>query len=159
PAGLPGATIVATGKDAPPKLTLIGPKGERITSPDDDKPVLQRPFFVMKDPRAKVTQFAIAKPSAGHWKVLVEDGTLVSLKSAEGLDKPDIKARVRHDARGYQLNYDTSTPVTFIERGASTGAQLGRPVQGHGRLGFTPAPGAGETRKIVAVIEGRGEYE
>ena len=39
-----------TGKDAPPKITLIGPKGERITSPDD-KPVEQAPFFVLKDPR------------------------------------------------------------------------------------------------------------
>ncbi len=161
PAGLPGATIVATGTDASPKLTLIGPKGERITSPDDDKPVVQAPFFVVKDARAKLTQFAIAKPSAGHWKVVVEDGTLVSLKSAEGLQKPDFKARVSHDRRGYHLAYTapSPTPVTFIERGASNGQQLGKPVQGSGRIDFTPAPGAGERRKIVAVVDGRGEYE
>jgi hypothetical protein len=159
PDGLPGATIVATGKDAPPKLTLVGPKGERVTSPDGDQPLLQRPFFVMKDPRAKLTQFAIAKPSAGRWKVIVEDGTLVSLKSAEGLDKPKIEAKVVKGKTGYRLDYDTNTQVTFLERGASTGAQLGKPVHGRGRIGFTPAPGAGETRTIVALVEGRGEYE
>ena len=31
PAGLPGTVIAATGTDAPPKITLVGPKGERIT--------------------------------------------------------------------------------------------------------------------------------
>ena len=94
PAGLPGATIVARGNGAPPKLTLIGPKGERITSPDDLRPVQQAPFLVLKDPRANVTQFAIAKPSAGRWRVVVEPGSapVVSLASANGLERPEIDA-------------------------------------------------------------------
>ena len=36
---------------------------------------MQAPFFVMKDPRAKLTQFAISKPSAGRWHVIVEPGS------------------------------------------------------------------------------------
>ena len=52
PAGLPGATIVATGAGAPPKITLVGPKGERITTPDDLLPVEGKPFLLLKDPRA-----------------------------------------------------------------------------------------------------------
>ena len=39
PAGLPGTAFAATGADAPPKITLVGPKGERITTPDDLTPV------------------------------------------------------------------------------------------------------------------------
>jgi hypothetical protein len=161
PADLPGATIVATGKDAPPKLTLIGPKGERITSPDDNTPVTQQPFFVMKDPRAKVTQFAIAKPSAGHWKVVVESGEVVSLKSAEGLERPQVSASVERKGGKYTLRtqVDEDINVTFVERGGSTGGKLAEHGRGTKRTTFTPAAGAGETRKIVALVEGRGEYE
>ena len=33
PAGLPGTAVAATGAGAPPKITLVGPKGERIRRP------------------------------------------------------------------------------------------------------------------------------
>ena len=51
--------------------------------------------------------------------------------------------------------------MTFIERGASTGAEIGKADarDGLGSIDFTPAPGAGETRRIFAVVAGRGEYE
>ena len=88
PAGLPGATIVARGQGAPPKLTLIGPKGERVTSPDDLRPVQQSPFLVVKDPRGNLTQFAIAKPSAGA----------LACRRRGGLG-PGRLARVRQRAR------------------------------------------------------------
>ena len=53
PLGCRGAAIVATGADGPPKFTLIGPKGERISTPDDLKPVEVKPFLLMKNPQAK----------------------------------------------------------------------------------------------------------
>jgi hypothetical protein len=49
--------------------------------------------------------------------------------------------------------------VTFFERGASTGSKIGEAREDGGRIDFTPAPGAAEKRKIIAVVEGRGEYE
>jgi hypothetical protein len=160
PAGLPGATIVAQGQSLPPKLTLIGPKGERITTPDDLRPVEQSPFLIIKDPRAHLTQFAISKPSAGRWRVLVEPGSapLISLKSAEGLKPPKIDAKVSGRGQNRTLTYETDQKVTFIERGPSAGNTLGT-VTGKGALKFHPAPGAAEKRAIVAVVEGRGEYE
>jgi hypothetical protein len=160
PAGLPGATIVAQGQGAPPKLTLIGPKGERITTPDALEPVEQAPFLILKDPRAHLTQFAIAKPSAGRWRVIVEPGSapLTSLKSAEGLQPPKLEAKVTGRGQTRTLTYETDQRVTFVERGASTGNTLGT-AGGKGRLTFHPAAGAAERRTIVALIEGRGEYE
>jgi hypothetical protein len=96
PAGLPGATIVAEGDGAPPKITLVGPHGERVTTPEGLEPVERKPFLLLKDPRANLTQIAIGKPAGGRWKVIVEPGwaPVVSLKSAQGLERPRIRARV-----------------------------------------------------------------
>jgi hypothetical protein len=169
PAGLPGATIVATGEGAPPKLTLIGPKGERVTTPDDLRPVVAKPFLVMKDPRANVTQFAIAKPSAGRWRVQVEPGSapVVSLASANGLDDPEIDAKVVGRGASRTLRYRVKPvagqKVTFLERGPSAGRRIGEATGSTGSLRFRPAPGSAEKRQIVAMVtqdgQPRGEYE
>ena len=45
--------IAAKGAGAPPKITLVGPKGERISTPDDLMPVEAKPFFLMKNPQAE----------------------------------------------------------------------------------------------------------
>ena len=66
PAGLPGTVIAAKGAGAPPKITLVGPNGERISTPDDLMPVDTRPFFLMKNPQANLTQIAISKPQRGR---------------------------------------------------------------------------------------------
>jgi hypothetical protein len=169
PAGLPGATIVARGEGAPPKIGLIGPKGERISSPDDMRPVQQAPFFVMKDPRANLTQFAISKPSAGRWRVVVEEGSapVVSIASANGLEKPVIKGTVSGRGARRTLSYRVKPvdgqKVTFIERGPSAGRRIGAASGRSGRIAFRPAPGRAERRRIVALVtqhgRSRGEYE
>ena len=131
PAGLPGAVVALEGRDAPPKVTLAGPNGERITTPDGVMPVEQSPFFVLKDPRAKLTQIAISKPSAGRWTVEVAEGSseVVSLRSAKGLDEPKITARVT--GRGHRralhcrITPAEGQKVTFSEDGASTGGAIG----------------------------------
>ena len=61
PAGLPGTAFVATGAGAPPKITLVGPKGERISTPDDLMPVEAKPFLLMKNPQANITQVAVVR--------------------------------------------------------------------------------------------------
>jgi hypothetical protein len=169
PPGLPGATVVARGAGAPPKVTLIGPRGERITSPDDARPVQQAPFFVMKDPRANLTQFAISKPSAGRWRVVVEQGSapVVSIASANGLEKPQVDGKV--SGRGarrilsYRVKPAAGQKVTFIERGPSAGRRIGEATGERGRIAFRPAPGKAERRRIVALVtqdgRPRGEYE
>ena len=163
PAGLPGAVVALKGKDAAPKVTLIGPKGERITTPDGLMPVEQSPFFVLKDPRAKLTQIAISKPSAGRWRVEIEPGSseIVSLRSAEGLDEPQVKARVTgHGHRrtvAYRIDPISGQKVTFLESGPSTGGVIGVAKGREGTLRFSPADGAAERRKIVALVEQDGQ--
>ncbi len=129
----------------------------------------QSPFLVVKDPRGNLTQFAIAKPSPGRWRVVVEEGSVpvVSLASANGLERPSIDARVT--GRGHQRTLEYSVKpvagqsVSFIERGASAGERIGDATGATGRLKFEPAAGAAERRRIVALVtqDGavRGEYE
>jgi hypothetical protein len=161
-AGLPGAAIALVGRDAPPKVTLIGPKGERITTPDGLMPVDQKPFFVLKDPRAKLTQIAIVAPSAGRWRIVTEEGSspVMAVKSADGLQPPKVAATVLgHGGRrtlSYSVGERPGQVVTFIERGASTSGTIGTAKGAAGRLVFTPAAGLGERREIVAIVEQDG---
>ena len=167
--GLPGTVFAAQGEDAPPKITLIGPKGERIMTPDDLTPVEDEHYFLLKDPRANLTQIAVNAPSGGRWRVVVEDGSspLVSLRSADGLPEPDVRATVTGRGHRRELHYHV-TPlagqrVTFLERGPSAGRRIGMARRSAGTLAFTPADGVAERRDIVAVVEQdgrpRGELE
>ena len=163
PAGLPGAVVALKGRDAAPKVTLVGPKGERITTPDGLRPVEQSPFFVLKDPRAKLTQIAISKPSAGRWRVEIEPGSseIVSLRSAEGLDEPQVKVRVtgrgHRRAVAYRIKPVAGQKVTLLESGPSTGGVIGVAKGRTGKLRFSPADGAAERRKIVALVQQDGQ--
>lgn len=163
PAGLPGAAIAVTGRDAPPKVTLIGPNGERVTTPDDNKAVQQRPFLLIKNPKGNLTQIAVGKPAAGRWRVVVEEGSsdIVSVKSAEGLEPAKVDARVT--GRGHQraIDYEVEPRegqrVTFVERGPSTGNYLGEAKGRTGSIRFAPADGSAEKREIVAIVEQNGQ--
>jgi PKD repeat protein len=161
-AGLPGAAIAIAGADAPPKVTLVGPHGERFTTPDGLEPVQDGRFFVLKDPRNHVTQIAIVKPAGGTWRIVAEPGSspITSVKTADGVDRPEVKAKVvtRGGARfvEYDVERREGQTVTFAERGATAGAILGRAKGAHGRLRFTPADGRAERRRIVAIVEQDG---
>jgi hypothetical protein len=162
PAGLPGTAFVATGAGAPPKITLIGPKGERISTPDDLMPVEAKPFLLMKNPQANITQVAVVRPSAGDWKVIVEDDSapVTSLKVADAIAKPKIDVTVRGSGAARKLTYavtkDESQTVSFIERGPSTSGTIGAAGKLAGAITFNPAGGAGEKREIVAIVEQDG---
>ena len=162
PAGLPGTAFVATGAGAPPKITLVGPKGERISTPDDLTPVEAKPFLLMKNPQANITQVAVIRPSAGDWKVIVEDGSapLTSLKVADAIAKPKIDVKVTGKGAARKLTYDVtkdpSQTVSFIERGPSTAGTIGAASKLAGAIAFTPAGGAGDRREIVAIVEQDG---
>ena len=160
--GLPGTVIAARGKDAPPNITLIGPRGERITTPAGLTPVEDPHYLLLKDPRANLTQVAINAPSGGRWRVVVEDDSspLVSLRSAEGLPEPEVHARVTGSGHRRLLRYRVEPlegeRVTFMERGPSAGHPIGVAHGSAGALAFTPADGVAERRDIVAVVEQDG---
>ncbi|HEX6390968.1 MAG TPA: hypothetical protein VFZ89_16025, partial [Solirubrobacteraceae bacterium] len=162
PAGLPGAVVQAKGQDGPPQVTLVTPDGRRIATPADNKAVEKDGYLLLKDPRSKTTQIVLGKPAAGRYTVELQEGStpLVSLKSAEGLDQADVKARVGGKGRERTLSYAV-TPrdgqkVTFVERGPSAGGEIGEAKGAKGTLRFTPAEGKAETREIVALVEQNG---
>jgi len=162
PPGLPGATIVAKGDGAPPRITLVGPHGARVSTPDGLEPVQRKPFLLLKDPRAHLTQIAVGRPAGGRWKVVVEPGSapVVSLKSAQGLERPRIRAHVTGSGQRRELAYRVAPvegqTVEFLERGPSAGNRIGRARGVHGRLRFHPAAGVAERREVVALVKQHG---
>jgi hypothetical protein len=162
PAGLPGAVIAVEGRDAPPQVTLVGPDGERVTAPRGLEPLERKPYLVLKDPRRNVTQFAVGSPARGRWKVVVEEGSspVVSVKSANGLDRPDVRATIggrgHRRSLAYRVDARPGQKVTFVERGPSGGTIIGTTTAAAGRLRFRPGAGRAERRDIVAVVEQDG---
>lgn len=160
PAGLPGAAIALVGRDAPPTVTLVGPKGERFTTPTGTGVTQQNPFFVVKDPNSRTTQILVHKPSAGAWKVIEEPGSspITELKSAEGREAPKVTAKVVRRGGKRVLDYRVSGggKVTFAERGATAGNVIGVAKGSRGTIAFDPADGRAEKRHIVAIVEQDG---
>jgi YD repeat-containing protein len=162
PAGLPGAVIAVEGRDAPPQVTLVGPDGERVTAPRGLEPLERKPYLVLKDPRRNVTQFAVGSPARGRWKVVVEEGSspVVSVKSANGLDRPDVRAAIggrgHRRSLAYRVDARPGQKVTFVERGPSGGTIIGTATAAAGRLRFRPGAGSAERRDIVAIVEQDG---
>lgn len=163
PAGLPGAAIAIAGAGGAPVVTLIGPKGERITTPTGSKGSLTAQGLLVPDAAHKLTQVALPKPSAGRWRVVAEPGStpIISVKTAQGLPEPKIQARVTGRGAIRTLRYDVASQpgqtVEFRERGATAGSTLGRAASATGTLRFTPADGKAERREIVAVVRQDGE--
>lgn len=176
PVGLPGAVIAVRGATAPPKITLIGPKGEQVSTPPTGPGyVRQRPFLLVQGEPTKTTYVAIWKPSAGDWKVLAQPGSspIVSVEQADGLPAPQVAAKVSGIGQKRTLAYSfTPRPgqvVSFWEEGAAP--RSGVPTAGHllgqvvsktagrrqeGMLEFKPAEGAAGARRIVAQVEQDG---
>lgn len=160
PSGLPGAAIAVVGRDAPPTVTLVGPKGERFTTPTGTGVTQSNPFFVVKDPASKTTQILVGRPSAGEWQVVPEPGSspVIEVKSAEGRETPKVTAKVVRRGGRRVLDYRVSGggKVTFAERGVTAGSILGVAKGARGTLAFDPADGRAERRHIIAIVEQDG---
>ena len=156
--GLPGAAIAVTGDGASPRVAFVGPHGERIETPVDNKPLGGKGYYLMKSPSENLTQIALAKPSAGSWRVEPLDGSvaITGVRSASGLAKPSIKASVSHGKLSYRVKTMPGQVVTFSERGASAGGTIGVAHGAQGTLRFTPAAGRAERREIIAGVEQDG---
>ena len=162
--GLPGTALVFKGAGAAPKVSLVGPKGERIASATDGSGKAQGPgWLVIEDPNTSLTHVLIAKPSGGRWEASTLDGSapIVEVKGADGLEEPSVKGTVVRRGGARELRYTVDVQpgqkVTFVERGADAGSTLGVAGGREGTLRFTPADGAAGKRSIVALIEQDGQ--
>ena len=88
--------------------------------PDQNTLVEDPKFFALRVPQSKLTNIAINQPSAGTWKVIVEDGSAIeSLKVANGIPKPKIDATVVGTGQDRKLRYDVKTPPGQTVRSSS----------------------------------------
>ena len=162
PKGLPGTAVTVAGRGAPPKVTLLGPNGERYTTPAGNKAVKAAGYWLIKDVRNNTTSIAIFKPSPGRWRMVVDDDSVpvTSIQKADGLKKPRIKASLTGRGHRRTLRYKVARRkgqvVTFIEEGPSAGRRIGVAKKSSGRIRFRPADGRAERRAIYALVEQDG---
>jgi hypothetical protein len=95
-----------------------------LETPADLKPVATKDFFVMKTPNG-LTQIAIRRPSAGTWTIKALEGTISSVKSAEGLAEPSVKAKLRKGKLRYTVKPIPGQVVRFTQGGRDLGRTKG----------------------------------
>lgn len=159
-AGLPGTSLVIKGEGAPPKVTLTGPDGKLLPPPTDGKKSIVGPgYLLLEDPRTNSTQVLIEKPAAGRWTITPQLGSsaITEVLAADGLDKPDVSVKVlRPGVLTYKAPKVAGQTITLVERGGSAGGEIGVVKDAHGVIRWTPAEGAAEKRRIVALVEQDG---
>jgi PKD repeat protein len=161
PAGLPFATVRVRGVDAP-KVTLTGPHGEKLVTPDNADTFADAGFALLRQPQSKTTFIGIRHPAAGTWTVTPQPGSpaVTDIASADGLPAPAIHAKVGRSGANrtltYRLTPQPGQQVSFAERGAATWRVIGPARGAGGRVRFTPSAGTAGTRQIVALVEHLG---
>jgi len=162
PAGLPFATVRVQGSTDAPLVTLTGPHGEKLVTPDTSNTFADTNFALVHQTQSRTTFIGIRRPAAGTWTIAPQSGSaeIVGVASADGLPAPKIKARVLAQGAGrallYRVTPEPGQRVSFVERGPSTWRVLGAATRMQGRLAFAPAPGPAGTRQIVALVEREG---
>jgi hypothetical protein len=150
-----------TGASDAPRVTLTGPHGEQIVTPDDR--AFDAKYAVIRYPDEHVTYIALKKPAAGTWTVTQQAGSaaVTDLATAAGLPQPSVKATVSGSGQQRTLTYQIAAAagqtVSFVEQGTGVRKAIGAAKGSHGQIRFKPAAGArGGSRKIVALVERDG---
>jgi hypothetical protein len=163
PKDLPQAGVRISGAGAPPRVTLTGPAGQKLSMPSggghaDNEVGAIGPFVGSND-----TYAVLVKPQAGAWTASINEGSaeITTVATAEGLPNVKVKARVkRRKGRKRELRYDArridGQRISFYETGKGVHSLLGRSRGGKGKLGFSAADGPKGKRRIVAAVESFG---
>lgn len=178
--GTPATAIRIGGQGAPPKIVVTGPNGVQITSPAGGGSA-QQPgqWDLVENTSDNSTSILLIKPPAGTWHVTQAPGSttaITSLAVAPYEAPPAITASVQPRGHGREtvaLAYALPPGATLSinERGNGEEHPLAAPVHGHACAGpnrpggealrcaqitFTPHPGPGGSRQIVATVDRGG---
>jgi hypothetical protein len=151
---VPNEEIKVVGAGGAPDVTVTGP-GERRASSAGQRFVAPLPFVINRDARTHTTYVTVLHPRGGVYRVRANRGSarIVRVLAAHGFT-PHIKVRVRGKGRRRTLRWTTNMQpgerVTFVERGKGVDKRIATVRRGHGSLSFTPTPGPGGTRLVVA---------
>lgn len=161
--GLPQVNVAIQGQGAPPRVTITGPNGESVTSPESDEEDANASGSagIIGPSHEEDTTYAILPtPAAGTWTIDPLDGSapIANVLQAEGLPEPKVKARVRKGkgrkrTLAYEVKRIPGQKVTFFEVGTASAKQIGTAKGRRGRIGFSPADGPRGRRTIEAHVE------
>ena len=162
PAKLPSASVQVIGADGPPKVTLVAPNGEKISTPADDSGRKDGRFILVQDARSRATTIVVVKPPAGDWRVVPAEGSTAirSVGVAEGLPQPKVTTRVTGKGTKrtlrWRLRAIPGQRVQLLETGRKGSRPLVTTKRARGAKRFKPAAGLGSKRRIVAFVEQGG---
>ena len=148
PRGLSVAAFKVTGEGAAPRVTVTGPKGERILTPPGVNGAKTANSLVTMDPAGHTTYVAVGSPSAGKWKITADPGSapITAAGSARALPDVSVAAKLGGKGRRRPLRYRVKPlpgqTVVFSERSRTlTHRDRPGPRDGPGRCASPPAPG------------------
>jgi Ca2+-binding RTX toxin-like protein len=162
------AVLSARGQGAPSRITVTGPRGERIETPAGPEGVRAGQTLLFQDAHTDTTHVVLRRPTPGRWTVTAQPGSpaLVRLQVADGLPAVRLRARVTGRGRKGAPRRRTLTwragplpfgqRLTFVERGPQTANVLLTTGKRRGRLTFEPDPGPGRARRIEATVTRNG---
>ena len=155
PRGLSVGAFSVQGRGGPPRLRLIGPRGERITT----RAGLRRSRRVAwaTVPQERRTFVFVKRPSRGVWRIQSLDRPIAGVRTARGLPKPKISATIRRSGTSRVLRYRIrripGQRVQFYDRADGIATPIGKPTnKARGRLRFKPVAGADPTRAVEAQV-------
>jgi uncharacterized delta-60 repeat protein len=154
----PSTMIYVKGAGGSPLLSLAGPGGAHLSQTSSGAGVHTSDLVIWPEPKQDETLVAIKHPAAGSWTLtpLAGSPAITTMSYANGLPPAKVTARVSgagtHRTLTYRLRPRAGQVITFAERGRDVFHTIGKAHGAHGSIRFTPAPGPGGRRKIVALI-------
>ncbi|MDP9293323.1 MAG: PKD domain-containing protein [Actinomycetota bacterium] len=162
PPGLSVAAFKVTGEGAAPRVTVTGPKGERILTPPGVNGAKTANSLVTMDPAGHTTYVAVGSPSAGTWKITAEPGSAPIAAASSARALPDVSVAAKLGGKGmrrrlrYRVKPLPGQTVVFSERSRTLTHEIGRARRASGTLRFAPGVGPAGARRIVAQVSQGG---
>jgi WD40-like Beta Propeller Repeat len=158
----PGQTafaIAIRGTTDAPRVRVVGPNGERFTSPEGASALKTSRAISYSVDELKTTYMYVKAPRAGAWKIEPLDGSasIRRVDSALQLPKPRVRARVTRRGQKVVVTWQANTvagrKIALVERANGVVTQIQSSTSKRaGRVTFTPANPLATRRTIEAVI-------
>lgn len=163
-AGQKATFLKLEGTGGNPVVSLISPDGTRYDMPTDRPGVQTERFIGFRDHLSTASYVAVREPQAGRWQIVPRPGSapIATVEGAPVLPDPAVRATVRPSADGarqtidYAIEAIPGQSVDFVEQGRDTHRTVGTATGTRGSLTFTPQPGAGRSRRLIAVVRQGG---
>jgi hypothetical protein len=154
PPRLTSAMFRVKGQGGVPDVTVIDPKGHPISASAD--------AITLQGSEPDTTLIALRHPVAGRWTITPTASSvpIAAVETADGIAAVALKSSVATSGSRRVLRYHfhaaKGRTVTFVERGPDTSRVLGTAHGSSGTITFTPGPGRGGRRSIIAQVEQDG---